>query len=644
MITVSAVGKAFGSRKLFQQVTLQLDAPRRVGLVGANGSGKSTFLKMLADEEPVSDGSISRARNARLGTLRQDRFLNDQESVLAVAMQGDQEIDTALKRQQQIEGTHANAAEEVSRLHDLIVLNDGYSLEARSSEILVGLGIPQHALHEPLGNLSGGFKLRVLLAQVLIGRPDIILLDEPTNHLDILSIRWLEKFLIGFSGLAVVISHDQRFLNSVTTHILDVDHETIEQYTGNYDSFLRQKAEQRQQKEAVIARQEKQIAEKQAFVDRFRAKATKARQAQSRIKQIEKIQVERLAPSSRREPKLAFAQERPSGKDVLRVEGLSKSFGSNLVLSDVKLQVHRGERIAVIGANGMGKSTLLKLLVSKLPADAGSLEWGHEVRTGYFPQNHQEVLNNPKQTPLEMVWEGAPREMESTIRGQLGRALFSGDDVKKPIAALSGGECARLIFARLSVERPNVLLLDEPTNHLDLEAIAALARALKAYPGTILFVSHDRWFVEELGTRIVDVKAQGIVDFPGTYAEYLAKEGDDHLDHEAVAQKAQLARQLEQADSETKLSWEERKRLQNRRKTLPKLRDGVLAELQELEREKQSIHDRFADREFFVNTPDEQVDALHKREKELAIRIDALILEWEALEQELAQLDEASGG
>jgi ATPase subunit of ABC transporter with duplicated ATPase domains len=638
MLTVSSLGKSFGARKLFQDVTLQLDAPRRVGLVGANGSGKSTFLKILADEESASEGTITRARGSRLGTLRQDRFLNDEESVLEVAMQGDHEIHAALKQQHQIEGDAANAAEELNRLHDLIVANDGYALEARSSEILVGLGIPQAALRNPLGTLSGGYKLRVLLAQVLIGRPDVILLDEPTNHLDILSIRWLENFLINFSGLAVVISHDQRFLNAITTHILDVDYETIEQYTGNYDAFLRQKSEQLAQKEAVIARQEKQIAEKQAFVDRFRAKATKARQAQSRVKQIEKIQVERLAPSSRREPKFAFVQERPSGKDVLTVEALDKAFGSNVVLKNVNLRVQRGERVAVIGANGMGKSTLLKVLVDRHAADGGSKEWGHEVRVGYFPQNHQEILDKPKQTPLEMVWDGAPREMESTIRGQLGRALFSGDDVKKPIGALSGGECARLIFARLAVEKANVLVLDEPTNHLDIEAIEALARALKSYPGTIIFVSHDRWFVEALGTRIVDVTAEGLVDFPGTYLEYLAKQGDDHLDHEAVAQKAQLARQAEQQSPENKLSWEERKRLQNRRKALPKLRDGVIAQMQELEQEKANILARFEDATFYVNTSDDEIAALQKRQHAITGRLEELMVQWETVEQELAQL------
>jgi ATPase subunit of ABC transporter with duplicated ATPase domains len=638
MITVSSVGKAFGARKLFQDVTLQLDAPRRFGLVGANGSGKSTFLKILADEDAPSDGSITRARNSRLGTLRQDRFLNDEETVLGVAMQGDQDIYNALQRLHEIEAHPGDAAEELTRLHDLIVANDGYALESRASEILVGLGIPQQSLRKPLGTLSGGYKLRVLLAQVLIGRPDVILLDEPTNHLDILSIRWLEKFLVNFAGLAVVISHDQRFLNAVTTHILDVDYETIEQYTGNYDAFLRQKTEQLAQKEAAIARQEKQIAEKQAFVDRFRAKATKARQAQSRVKQIEKIQVEKLAPSSRREPKFAFPQERPSGKDVLTVEMLDKAFGSNVVLKGVNLRVQRGERVAVIGANGMGKSTLLKVLVDKHTADAGKKEWGHEVRVGYFPQNHQEILTKPKQTPLEMVWEGAPREMESTIRGQLGRALFSGDDVKKPIGALSGGESARLIFARLAVEKPNVLVLDEPTNHLDLEAIEALARALKAYPGTIIFVSHDRWFVEELGTRIVDVKAEGLVDFPGTYAEYLAKEGDDHLDHEAVAQKAQQEKRSVQSEVETKLSWEERKRLQNRRKALPKLRDGVIAQMQELEQEKAGILARFEDRDFYVNTSDDEIAKIQRRQQTISGRIDELMAEWETLEQELAQL------
>ena len=391
------------------------------------------------------------------------------------------------------------------------------------------------AVHrQPLSTLSGGFKLRVLLAQVLIGGPDVLFLDEPTNHLDILSIRWLEKFLAAHRGVALVISHDQRFLDNVATHILDVDYGTILPYTGNYAAFLQQKAAIRTQKEGEIERAEKEIAHKRAFVERFGAKATKAKQAQSRLKQIERIEVEELKESSRRSPLFRFAPERPSGKDVLEVSALSKAYGANQVLRDMSFVVRRGEKVALIGPNGLGKSTLLKIVTGNVDADGGGVKLGHEVRIGYFAQDHHDVLKDEERTPLDYIWEVCPGEGTAFVRGQLGRVLFSGDDAQKPIGSLSGGEAARLIFCRLIVERPNFLILDEPTNHLDLEAIQALADGLRDYEGTLLFVSHDRWLVSTLATRIIELTPTGPRDFPGTFAEYLARSGDDHLDAEAV--------------------------------------------------------------------------------------------------------------
>ncbi len=401
--------------------------------------------------------------------------------------------------------------------------HDGYTLEARATYILEGLGIPVASHRRPLATLSGGFKLRVLLAQVLLGGPDVLLLDEPTNHLDILSIRWLEKFLAGYQGCAVVISHDQRFLDNVASHVLDVDYGTVTLYPGNYSAFAVEKAATRARKQAEIEKAEAEIAHKRAFVERFRYKATKAAQAQSRLKQIEKIEVEELADTSRRSPRFLFTPERPSGRDVLTVEGVSKAYGPKQVLRDVALTVRRGEKLAVIGPNGLGKSTLLKILVDHLEADAGEVRWGHEARVGYFAQDHREILDDPEMTALDFLWAARPKETTAFVRGHLGRVLFSGEDVDKRVGMLSGGEAARLVFGRLMAEQPNVLVLDEPTNHLDLEAIQALVAALQAFEGTVVFVSHDRWFVSELGTRILEVTPEGPRDFPGTYAEYLAR-------------------------------------------------------------------------------------------------------------------------
>jgi len=465
----------------------------------------------------------------------------------------------------------------------------------------------------------------------------VLLLDEPTNHLDILSIRWLEKFLASYRGTALVISHDQRFLDNVATHILDVDYETITPYAGNYSAFVVLKKATRERKESEIARQEKIIAEKRAFVERFGAKATKARQAQSRLKQIEKIEIEELAQSSRRAPLFRFAQERPSGRDVLTLERISKAYGDKQVLKDISLAIRRGERVAVIGPNGLGKSTLLKIVMGRLVADGGETTFGHEVKASYFAQDHHELLDDPKITPIDFVWNVIPMEGTSYVRGQLGRMLFSGDDVNKPVDALSGGEAARLIFARILVEKSNLLVLDEPTNHLDLEAIEALAEGLCAFEGTLLFVSHDRWFVSEIATRVIEVTAEGVRDFQGTYAEYLERCGDDHLDADAVVLKAKKEKPDNgDASSAAGWAWEEQKKRRNRLAALPQKRDKVLALVEEAEARKREIHALYTNPDFFDETPKEMQAALEKESTELDARIETLMAEWEALEKEIA--------
>jgi ATPase subunit of ABC transporter with duplicated ATPase domains len=643
MIDTSNLAKEYGARILFEDVTLQLNAGARYGLVGANGSGKTTFLRLLAGDEEPSHGTFNLAKRARLGVLRQDRFLDDDAIILDLAMRGDAVVWEALSEQRRIGQACENEGHpdpgRISDLEDLISAHDGYTLQARATEVLVGLGIRMAVHHSPLSTLSGGFKLRVLLAQVLIGGADILLLDEPTNHLDILTIRWLEKFLSSYAGCAIIISHDQRFLDNVTSHTLDVDYRTITLYTGSYSTFVVDKAATRERKESTIARAEEEIARKRAWVERFGAKNTKATQAQSRLKQIERIEVEELVGSSRRAPMLRFEQERPSGKDVLAIERLSKAYGDHHVLSDVNLVLRRGERIGIIGPNGLGKSTLLKILVRRLAADTGRAHWGHEVRFGYFPQDHREVLDDSDATPLGLLEHACPGASPTFVRSHLGRVLFSGEDVLKRVGLLSGGEAARLIFALLIVQRPNVLLLDEPTNHLDLEAIGALIDSLKNYPGTVLFVSHDRWFVSELATRIVEITPDGPRDFPGTYTEYLARCGDDHLDADAVVEKAKRARQESAPNSPSATDWEEKKRRRNRMIQLPKRRDQVLAEIEAAESRKQAITDLYCSPGFFERTGKDEVAALEQEQAALGPRIEALLAEWEALEQEIASLE-----
>jgi ATPase subunit of ABC transporter with duplicated ATPase domains len=639
MIATSALGKSFGGRTLFDGVSLQLNAGSRYGLVGANGAGKTTFMRILAGDEPATEGSVSIGAQVRMGVLRQDHFMDDDQVILDLAMMGDRDTWSALRERAAIVDHGQGDASTLADLEELLRQRGGYTLEARASGILEGLGIPLAVHREPLKVLSGGFKLRVLLAQVLLGGPDALLLDEPTNHLDILSIRWLERFLAGYRGAALVISHDQRFLDNVATHILDVDYGTVTLYTGNYTAFVKEKAAVRERKEAENARKEKIIADKRAFVERFGAKATKAKQAQSRLKQIEKIEVEELEESSRRTPLFRFVPERPSGKDVLDIRGLCKSFGEKRVLYDVSLTVRRGEKVAIIGPNGLGKSTLLKIAVGRLDADAGTAKFGHEVRLGYFAQDHKELLSDPKATPLDTVWNLVPNEATTYVRGQLGRVLFSGDDVEKPVGTLSGGEAARLVFGCLMVQKPNVLVLDEPTNHLDMEAIGALVDGLREFDGTVVFVSHDRWFVSQLATRVIELTPTGPRDFPGTYTEYLERCGDDHLDAEAVVLKAKAEgrKAPSQTTDDKGLSWEEQKRRRNRLAALPARRDKVLAQIEEAEARRAAIAAAYAEPDFFERTSADELASLDTEDKTLAARIEEGLAEWEAIETELAR-------
>jgi ATPase subunit of ABC transporter with duplicated ATPase domains len=611
--------------------------------VGANGSGKSTFMKILAGQEPASAGTVSLPKRLRLGVLEQDHFVHEAQPILDVAMMGDRNVWDAMVEKEKVlaRADQEFDGDRYSDLEELIVRRDGYTLEPRAAEVLEGLGIPAEVHRQLLSTLSGGFKLRVLLAQVLAARPDVLLLDEPTNHLDILSIRWLEKFLEGFPGTVIVISHDHRFLDNVCTHIADVDYQTIALYKGNYTAFVEQKAAERERRELEIGRREKQIADHQAFVDRFRAKASKARQAQSKQKLIDKMadELEPLPTTSRRYPVFRFQQSRPSGKQVLAVEGVSKAYGDKQVLRDVTLTVERGDRMAIIGPNGIGKSTLLKIVMGQVKADAGAAEWGYEARPGYFAQDHREQLGASRQSVESWLWDVVPGEPIGFVRGKLGQMLFSGDEVEKSISSLSGGEAARLVFCRLMVEKPNLLILDEPTNHLDLEAIEALVEALDDYDGTLILVSHDRWFVSRLAKRIVEITPTGLNDFKGSYEEYLEKCGDDHLDADSVLLRVKRDKKKEAPPAPRDEA--ERREAQKRLRTLAGRREEVTATVERLEARIHEINEVFCDPTFFERTPHARVNKLEQEQKELSAQIDELMGDWEKLEEEIAALDGA---
>jgi ATPase subunit of ABC transporter with duplicated ATPase domains len=643
MIAVSDLGKAFGPQSLFEGVSIQFNPGNRYGLVGANGSGKSTFLKILAGDDIPSEGTVAMPKRLKLGVLKQDHFRYEHMPILEVAMMGNHDVWEAMVEKERI---LANAdqefdADRYADVEDLILRNDGYTLESRAGEVLEGLGIQTEIHRQPLSTLSGGFKLRVLLAQVLAADPDVLLLDEPTNHLDILSIRWLEKFLVDtYKGTALVISHDHRFLDNICTHIVDVDYETMILYPGNYTAFMNAKVENRDRKEAEIGKREAEIARHKEFVDRFRAKATKARQAQSKIKMIEKIVIDRLPQSSRRYPTFKFKQVRPSGRQALEVEGISKSYGDKQVLKDVSLKVERGDRIAIIGPNGIGKSTLLKIAMGQVEPDAGRIEWGYETHPGYFSQDHNEVAKGSKQSVEAWLWEFVPGEPIGFVRGNLGMVLFSGDDVKKPIGSLSGGEAARLVFCKLSVTKPNVLILDEPTNHLDLEAIEALVEGIKSYDGTLIFVSHDRWFVSQLANRIFEISPKGINDFRGTFDEYLERLGDDHLDAEAVLRmkREQKKKAALAAAAPAETDPAEARRRQQRQKELAKKLEQVTAGVEQAESRVNAINELFCDPTFFDRTSREQVKKLEAEQKTLSGKIEELMGQWEKIETEMGKL------
>ena len=648
MISVSSLAKSFGDRTLFADASFQLNPGERYGLVGANGSGKTTLLRILGGDLAPDEGTVAVAKRLRLGVLRQDQSLYGEQAILDVALQGNPELWNALVEREALITNAADSfdAHRFAELEEIVQRHHGYSAEARAATILEGLGIPTAVHRDPISTLSGGFRLRVLLAQVLASGPDALLLDEPSNHLDILSIRWLEKFLRDFPGVVLVISHDHRFLDNVATTILDVDYETVLAYPGTYTDFLAAKQAERERRVGDIAAREREIAHHQRFVDRFKAKASKARQAQSKVRMIEKKAeaLEELPQTSRRYPSFRFEPRRDSGRDVLMVKGVKKAFGANEVLHGVDLTVVRGDRLAIMGPNGIGKSTLLKIVMNRLEADAGEVQWGYETHPGYFAQDHQADLASWSGTAEQWVWSFCPDRDFGWVRGAMGAMLFTGDDGKKLVSTLSGGESTRLVFTRLGIERPNVLVLDEPTNHLDLESIEALVEGLKSYTGTLILVSHDRWFVSQLATRVLEIRPDGITDYPGTYEEYVHACGDDHLDVDRVvlARKKESKRASVSPRSPSPRSSDQassKRMIEKRRRRLGEITERIQA----AEIRVREIDRRFCEPDYFGRTPADEVRALEAERKARQDEIADLMVEWEQLETEIGAVERSDG-
>lgn len=524
MIIVTEVTKEFGSRTLFDNVSVKFSPGFRYGLTGPNGSGKSTFMKILTGEvEPSNTGTVQRPKH--VGVLKQDQFAYDNERIIDTVIMGNETLWSAFKEKDALCELTDFTPEQLDRLGELesiIADENGYMAEFEAAEILRGIEIPDEDHENLMSTLATDFKFRVLLAQALFGGAEALLLDEPTNHLDLETIHWLETFLEQYEGTLIVISHDKHFLNSVCTHIADIDYDTIILYPGNYDDMVSNKMQTRQTIEASNKDKAKKISQLQDFVARFQA-GSRSSQVQSRKKEIERLAPQELKKSNIQRPYIKFEQERPFGREVLKVKDMSKSFDGKTLFNKISFDINRGDKVGIIGANGVGKTTLLKCLLGEIEPDEGTIKWGEAATWSYFPQDfHKEI--KPGSTALDWLMQFRQEEDDQVIRGLLGRMLFAKDESLKATENLSGGEEARLLMARIMMQKNPILVFDEPTNHLDLEAVSALSQALSDFPGTVFVVSHDRDLITNVATRILSFTHDGeFVDYQYPYEEYLQK-------------------------------------------------------------------------------------------------------------------------
>nr|WP_314264712.1 ABC-F family ATPase [uncultured Moellerella sp.] len=528
MLTTNNITMQFGSKPLFENISVKFTPGNRYGLIGANGAGKSTFMKILGRDLIPSAGNVSTDPGERLGKLRQDQFAFEEFTVLDTVIIGHAELWEVKQERDRIYAMAEMSEEDGYRVADLEVLYgemDGYTAESRAGELLLGVGIPVEQHYGLMSEIAPGFKLRVLLAQALFADPDILLLDEPTNNLDIDTIRWLEQVLTERDCTMVIISHDRHFLNTVCTHVADLDYGELRLFPGNYDEYMIAATQSRERLMSDNAKKKAQIAELQSFVSRFSANASKSKQATSRARQIDKIQLDEVKASSRQNPFIRFEQEKKLFRNALELEGLTKGFDQGPLFKNLSQLLEVGDKMAVIGANGIGKTTFLKTLIGDLLPESGTVKWSENSSIGYYAQDHASDFECDL-TVFDWMsqWKKAGDD-EQVVRGILGRLLFSQDDIKKKVGVLSGGEQGRMLFGKLMMQEPNILVMDEPTNHLDMESIESLNMALELYEGTLIFVSHDREFVSSLASRILEIREDKVIDFKGTYDEYLASQG-----------------------------------------------------------------------------------------------------------------------
>jgi len=528
LISTANVSIQFGAKPLFENISVTFGKGNRYGLIGANGSGKSTLMKILSGEEDPTTGAVSINKNDRLAKLNQDQFAYENMTVIDCVVMGHGKLWRIKQERERIYALPEMSEEDGMKVGDLemeFAELDGYTAESRAGDLLLGVGIPLEQHEGPMSAIAPGWKLRVLLAQALFADPDILLLDEPTNNLDINTIRWLENVLTRRNSTMIIISHDRHFLNSVCTHMADLDYGELRIYPGNYDDFMTASTQARQRLLEDNAKKKAQIAELQSFVKRFSANASKAKQATSRANQIDKIKLEDIKNSSRVYPFIRFQQDKKIFNTALEVKDFTKGYEDLTLFTKFNLLVETGERLAIIGPNGIGKTTLLECLVDNLTPDSGDIKWSDNVRIGYFAQNHGADFDSDMSLIDWMSqWRQKDDDMQ-VIRGTLGRLLFSQNDINKPVRVISGGEQRRMLFGKLTLQRPNVIIMDEPTNHLDMESIESLNGALDNFPGTLIFVSHDREFVSSLATRIIELTPRRVLEYNSNYDNYLHSRG-----------------------------------------------------------------------------------------------------------------------
>ncbi len=646
MIRLENVQKTFGPKVILDQADLVVNPGEKVGLIGLNGTGKTTLLRIIEGVEEYDGGRVDLPGRTRVGTLRQELEDSDQP-ILAVTLAGDRELMELRHERDRLHDRLAdsNDADEQHRLstrwgevdHRLEEIGS-YHAEARAGSILLGLGFPKEGLEKPLNAYSGGWRMRVALAQLLFSRPDILLLDEPTNHLDLESVAWFENHLRGMPGTVIAVSHDQGFLNRVTRITVELERGTLTRFVGPFDRYVELKTERLELLEKQIASQSKQIAQINRFIERFRYKATKARQVQSRVKQLEKIEVLESAAASGNTPRIRLPEPERSALEMLKVRHLDKTFGNNPVLSKVNFNFQRGEKVGLLGPNGAGKSTFLKVLAGELPADRGDIQLGDRVKTAYFTQHALEALN-PDETIFAEAQAAAPRNMkEQALRTLLGGFLFSGEDIFKKVAVLSGGERARLALVRMFLSGANLLLLDEPTNHLDMEARAALGDALENYGGSLLLVTHDRDLMATVCNRFFIIANQKIIEHDGSLDSYLEQitqlrnepTADDTPTTDATPNKREIKRQSGQIrESLQRDTRQQRRRAKELEETI-----------HQLEEERETLEQRLTEADLYEESAKDQLKETLEKSRQLAEKLEKKMAEWEELSMAIEEREE----